>query len=375
MADYPLGRREFSADFGGLKTSNLTLTKRPDALTFDYLQAFSLGPVQIGDSAQGPIYRAWYVRVDNATKTVYTARGNGPTATATAWEAEQVLFTFTGSDFDELDFAFEQAGRPVVCAERTVTGTKEVWLYWFKPSAGTFVFEKFDNGRTPRVVLDNPPDQAFSDVQFFYLKTGVGLRYRTQRELYAIVNDTPLDEETDYYIEDVFYSRDWRLVIMLSKHNLAGKYTASRIESTLLPVYQTGSEDSLGVVLQLTDAQLTLVVLTPDLFDKDDVTSLLSLISGALEDSIFYYPGSSDPHGTSPYLQDAPDDVTASFLPIASGSSLAEPIILHTLYDKDDVTATGEIQSGSLVTVIITHTLYDMDDVTAALTITSGDLS
>lgn len=355
MPGYPLGIRELSADFVGVKTGNLSLTKRPDALTFDYLTAFSLGPIALGDSSQGPIARPWYVRADNATKTVYTAKAND---TNDGWEAEQVLFVWVGNDINEVDFAFEQAGRPVVCAERTIAGVAEIWLYWFKPFAGTFVFEKFDNGRTPRLVLDNPPDTSNSDVEFFYLKSATGLVVRTQREAYAVAHATPHVEEPDWYLEDVFYTNNWRVALLLVKHNPGGQYVKKRMETALMPVFFTPNLDGYtagGDFISIED-RVTLIIVQQE---YDGYTNGMEL--SAIDDhALFIFHTLYDTDGLQQpmALQSIADVVT---------------LLFHTLYDKDGLQQPMTLSSLDDKVVLFFHTLYDIDGYQNPLAIQSID--
>lgn len=355
MPGYQLGIRELTDDFAGVKSANLSLTKRPDALTFDYLTAFSLGPIGIGDASAGPIDRPWYVRADNATQTVFTGRAND---TNDGWEAETVLFTFTGADVNEVDFAFEQAGRPVVCAERTIGGVKEIWLYWYKPFIGAFTFEKFDEGRTPRVMLDNPPDTSNSDVEFFYLKTDVGLVVRTQREAYATVHATPHIEEPDWYLEDVFYTNNWRVALLLVKHNPGGTYGKKRMETTLMPVFFIPNNEGMtvgGNLLSLDD-RITLLIVTQE---SDAIATSMSL-SAIDNHSLLLFHTLYDTDGMTDGIgMQSIDDHTV--------------LLYHTLYDKNEMQTPVVLSSINDITVLFFHTLYDKDGLQPPLSIQSID--
>jgi hypothetical protein len=355
VTGYPLGKRELSADFAGVLSGNLSLTKRPDALTFDYLTAFSLGPVAQGDSSLGPINRPWYVRADNATKTVFIARANDSND---GWEAETALFVWVGNDINEVDFAFEQAGRPVVCAERTIGGAKEIWLYWYKPFAAAFVFEKFDDGRTPRLVLDNPPDQSNSDVEFFYLKTAVGLVVRTQREAYAIAHATPHVEEVDWYLEDVFHTNNWRVALLLVKRNPGGQYVKKRMETALMPVFFTPNAGGFtvgGELLSIED-RVTLIKVTQDYDGFATGVGLTSIDDHAL--FIFHTLFDTDGY-QSPIALQSVDDHTI--------------LLYHTLYDKDGIQTPVVLNSITDAVVLILHTLYDKDGFQAPISLQSID--
>lgn len=357
-AHYPLGKRELTADFNkGVLASNLSTTKRPDALTFDYLRAFSLGPKAIGDLSGGIINRPWYVRADNDEKVVYVARAND---TNTAWDDEVSLFSFTGEILNEIDFAFEQNGRHVVCAERTISGTKEVWLYWYDPSVPGFVFVKFDDGRTPRVVLDNPLDITNSDVQFFYLKPDTGLVVRTQRDTYDIAVVTTHVEETDWYLEDVFYTNNWRIAAILVQHTEAGLYNKKRMETTLMSVF-LGAEDNkikadVAVVSIMDKEVLLRRASSIDLFKTGvDITSI------DIHD-LFIYATLYD---------------IDKFLSALSVSTISDKVVktFHTLYGIDLFSMSMIISSMSDVEIILRHTLFDKDAFNAGISFTSIDNS
>lgn len=156
-----VGPREFLADFDTLTHVKqlATLTRRPDAVAPDYLIAHTMGPVNIGDPFSGARNRPWRASVhDNG---VWIARANDA---MTAWEAETLLFSYLGEPIVEMDVAFEQLARVVVAAERA----NEIWIYWFDPILGDFIFQNFGEGRNPRCLLDNPNDPAESDVIVFY---------------------------------------------------------------------------------------------------------------------------------------------------------------------------------------------------------------
>lgn len=352
---YPLGKRELTSDFLGRRTSNVSTTKRPDAITFDYLTTFSLGPIDIGDLTQGVINRPWYVRADNASKTIYIARSND---TNTAWLPETILFTWVGDAISEIDLSFEQAGRPVVCAERTVLGNKEVWLYWYKPFASAFVFEKFDNGRTPRIVLDNPPDITNSDVEFFYLKPTVGLVYRTQRDAYAVVRTTPHVDEVDWYLEDVFYTNNWRVSLLLVKHNPGGQYVKKRMETALMPVFFIPNTEGMAVGMSLTSLEdrVTLYLVAQD---YDAISAGVSLTTIDDRITLIFHT-----------LYDS-DGMTEGL----SISSIADTVTLffHTLYDTDGIQSPMTLTSINDAVILFLHTLYDTDGIQNPISILSID--
>jgi hypothetical protein len=350
---YPPGTRELNADFAGVKSANLTLLKRPDALTFDYLTAFTLGPQNIGDTLSSIIDRPWYVRADNMAKKVYTARANDAN---TAWEAEVELFSFVGADIEEIDVAFEQASRPVVCAERNtgLAGAKEVWLYWYNPFTPGFEFVKFDSGRTPRVLLDNPPDITRSDIQLFYLKEAQGLVYRQQRDAYAIVITTPHVDYTDWYLEDVFYTHNWRVGLVLVKHNVDGSYTKKRMETSLMPLGLITSdieiqppefdEGELRIGLQYFDAGVEKFWIVHPEYIAGELRSPIVYVGGDQPFALF--------EPSDEFKMIHPDYVTGE---LRVSKFLAEPL------DDGVVMIAPAFNTGVLYVALIQHTTYDQD--------------
>lgn len=355
--DYPLGIREYERDFEkGHLTANLSTTKRPDALTFDYLVGFSLGPVAFGDLSKGVINYSWYARADNPNKKVVMARRN---EAGDGWLPETDLFHFTGEQIEELDFAFEQAGRPVVCAERLIAGVREVWQYWFKPFVGDFVFEKMDNGRSPRVVLDNPPDISNSDVQLFYLKTGTGLVNRIQHEAYAVAHVTPHVVEPDWYLEDVFYTNNWRVAAVLVNHNWdSGKYSKKRLETALMPVFMGPADNNMtfsGALLALED-RLTLfsTVQVPEQFQFP--FGLTSLDNGPI--LVFFTQPPEDFYQFPISMQSLDDHVA---------------LLFATMFDTDNFQYPFSLTSIADPVIVITHTMHDTDNWQYPLSLTSID--
>jgi hypothetical protein len=180
--------RQRQADFAtpGHQTGEaLSLDRRPDALSWDYRTAFAPGPRAVGDAGAGLLSRAWRATADDEGA-VRLARANDA---GNAWEAETVLFAYAGAPIVELGMAFEQNGRPVVCAERPTGagGAPEVWLYWFKPVQAAFVFEPVAAGRTPRLLMDEPAAPYDSDVLLFYVSDAADrVEVRQQRDGYGV---------------------------------------------------------------------------------------------------------------------------------------------------------------------------------------------
>ena len=355
MSDYAAGKREFQADFVGSVGEGLSITKRPDAISFDYMTAFCQGPVSVGDVTKGVINFVWRIRTDGLN--VWLARGS----LVNTWEAEVLLFTITGEVIQEIDIAFEQAGRPVVCASRNTGagGSSEVWLYWYKPSIADFTFEMFDSGRNPRVLMDYPPDTSIADVLFFYMKDGSGLVFRQQRDLYANILTTPVIDATNLNLEEVAYLEGWRIAAYFSEYKASkGQYLLRHLESKLYPVPVRDDQNQISA--QLVSGDLHLVILDADMDPEGSQPSFV-IVSGDLALAVIDH-----------VLYDT-DEAKIGYS-IISGI-LAPNQILHTLYDNDTAKLTFVIASGTLVIVVVSHTLYDKDAAGITYSIISGTLA
>jgi hypothetical protein len=160
-----------------------SIDRRPDTFSANYLFAHAWGPVALSDFSKGLLNRPWRIRADNATKTVYLARANDAND---AWEAETVVFTWTGIDLIEMDACFDQQGRIFVCAERASGsgGASEIWAYYFDSLLGQYTFVAKTAGRTPKCVLDDVVDTTLGDVLLFYVNPASGVCWRQQRDRY-----------------------------------------------------------------------------------------------------------------------------------------------------------------------------------------------
>lgn len=316
----------------------LSTTVRPGALTFDYRRAFTLGPVSIGDPNQGILGWAWYVRVENGV--VYYARSNDA---YDGWQTESILFTFTGDPIVELDTCFEQNGRIVVVAQRS----EEIWLYWYKPSAAAFVFEKVDDGRTPRTVLDNPNDTSIADVHIAYIKDGSGLLTRRQSELYATPHVTNHPESSGWFLEEFARNRGNRLVAILSRRT-GDRYSLARIESTLYPFYPQDKMTMRGRVLDT--SELVSVIIVYEMSGDDYQITLTSAVlnTSTLAQPLIIYDTEVE-------------DLTLSG-EVLDTSTLTVVIIIYTMYDIESLTLSGEVlDTSTLRAVLITHEVTPTD--------------
>jgi hypothetical protein len=357
--NYSTFERQFQGQFNTISAVNTgtSVLRRPDAVSLDYLVAFTLGPVAVGDVSQGPIAFIWRVRVDNSINTVYVTRAQGNT-----WGPESVLFTFSGEPIIELDTAFDQSGRVLVCAERATGGgnTSEIWIYWFNPFTSLFEFDDFEAGRTPRALLDNPSDLANSDIQVFFMSDSgsVGIVYRQQRDAYAIVHTTPVTTAINIFLEDVVKVEDTRLRVIYSIHDPStGTYTFGALETTLFP-YHTDVDGLTHAFLALL---ATLVISEYTTFDIDGMTNAYLLISGTLIVS-----------GIS-YTTFDIDGLIHAYVPISG--TLMVATVTYMTFDVDGLTNSYIPISGTLIVTVITYTTFDIDGLTHAYVPISGTLT
>lgn len=354
------GYREFKADFDTathVKDSGLSLERRPDAISYDYLEAFSRGPLDIGDSSAGPINRTWRVHTDGYS--VFYEREN---LLHNGYDPEQLLFSIPDDTppILELDVSFDQNARILVCAERATGtgGALELWLYWFDPFAASFVFTSFGEGRSPKVLLDDLVSIFESDLLVFYCKDSTGvLCYRMQRDRYQTEYTTPFSGGELRYIEDAVRTRGNRIALILSLHDtVLGRYSLERHESTLYPyLIEPETIDTYPPIVEASCDELVLehTLYDIDLFSMDSGT----LITGVLEDT------------TPAAATDLPnEDWKFSITMLAGDTYLA--VLSHTLYDIDTVAIAGSLSAGLLTVVVILHDVYDKDTVS----LTNGGL-
>ena len=240
-------------------TGDVSLTKRPDAISLSYMQAYCQGPIAQSNTSGGLTARLWRL----------TARGNefwlARTSAEGEWESEFRVFTSPAADIQEVDLAFDQNGSLVVVAERLIAGSREVWLWWFNPISSAYEFVKLTAGRTPRLLLDDTElNSQSSDLLLFYLNDATNqAEYRIQRDRYTTVYAAPIKAE-NCYLEDVLLARDNRVHVYYSQHDpVRGRYALKHIESKLLP--WPFAENQLIIGAEPRSIELLNVVIAPEL--------------------------------------------------------------------------------------------------------------
>ncbi len=288
-----------------------SLVRRLDAISIDYLTGFSVGPVQVSDVGQGLIRYVWRVQVVGGNIQISRNTDDG-----SGWTIPTVLDTVpTDWIISELAFAFDQNGSPIVCFE--VEG--RVWLYWFDPRVGSRVFTDFAQGRTPRLLLDDPETTVDSDVLLVYVSdTNNRIEVRQQRDLYEIVLPTPVTGAFGLHVEKVAKATDNRLHVIYSRRNqVAGTYDLFTLESAPYP-YRPHEYVS-------------------------QVHALL--LGGILRETTF--------------LVDTVELVTQSYAEISSGV-LSDPTIIKE-FGEDSTQIHGVLLDGILSDIMITEQLLESD--------------
>ena len=161
----------------------LSLDRRPDAISLDYLTAFTLGPVNIGDFSLGAQERVWKIRAQGGT--VFSARQKNDRSD---FEGEVLLFSHSADTPTEIDAAFDQNARVLVCMESPSGPGRqgELLIYYYDPFSASYQLVNFGRGRTPRAVLDDVVDTNNGDLLVFYVHDLKGICYRQQRDRYLV---------------------------------------------------------------------------------------------------------------------------------------------------------------------------------------------
>jgi len=347
--NYSTGRREFASEFDTTTRNliQLSLTRRPDAISFNYLTSFTFGPIAIGDTSAGIIPYVWRIRILNSS--IYYAR---ETLTKDDWLPDTLLLTYEGVAVSEVDAGFDQFGRLVVTAQRG----NDVWLYYYNSLIAAYEFVSFGNGRNPRVLLDNPDDITDSDVLFFYVSDSLNkIVYRQQRDRYLTIYDTPITVVANKYLEDIVKATDSRIHIVYSERFLAsGTYEVFHIESALYP--QILPPEIVEVFSAVLSGVLLLVVITSDA--SDSLTVIGSVRSGTLTDPII--------------ISNAAIETVSTQASIQSGL-LVLPLILNNA-EIETLSATGSMRSGILILIVILDDA-EIETLSAQASVQSGTLA
>lgn len=365
-----------------------SLEQRRDAISRDYRISFSMGPIAIGDVSAGIYVRCWRVQAvhDPVAEVgfVVLARENDD---QTGWEPQQLLFTFSGLPIKEIDLAFDQNGNIVVSADRLTgpEGASEIWLYWFNPVAGSFIFERMAAGKTPRLLLDAPEDPNGSDLLLFYLNdTNQRVEYRTQRDLYETAELVPVDkwynletganvlqsDTTNSFLEEVARSKDLRLHVIMSVWNpITGRFQLLLTETAPYPYWPKDEVLPEGT-LDLAELIQTIIpqdnhldsIAAEGLLDEFVTLDLLMRITPGFEDASDWVGqvGTEDVTATGELNEFSAQDLIINHSVPPEGVSaegtvdvldLVLSVIAMPAQDPEPVAPTGQLDSFSTVSV------------------------
>lgn len=220
---------------------NISLTRRPEAITFDGKTAFDMGGIDLGDTSNGLFARPYKVYVED--NTIYIQKGLDA-----SWSAPEVLFTHDGN-IDELSLTFDQNARPFVSWE----DNGNIYIYWYNP--GTAANEKalICSGRYPVSTLDyrHTIYMAESDIMLFYID-GANVKYRQQRDRFTIEYSTDIVLQEEEYLEALWPAPNFRLYLYYTSR-LSGKYEIHYWHSSLYPVPVT---DNINTGVELVNFSL-----------------------------------------------------------------------------------------------------------------------
>ena len=344
-----MARKEYLSDFADGNLFGTSFLSRLDAVAQDPLRALAPGPRALNDSSEGMVAKAWTLRADNGEGKVWIRGARDEIRLG--WEEETELFTYTGDDIDELDFAFDQNGAPLVVMERS----GNLWIRYFKAGVGDFVIEDFGAGVMPRVILDDPVHVTDSDLVVFYVRAGE-IRIREQRDLYVAETDMGVVMSAFQTLEGTVRDRSLRVSVMIGERDAGpGTWELTRETSYLYPYYHPA--EAMAVWNRSVDALIeTVIIVYAVPVEAMDVGS--QAVSGLLEYAIW----------AEGILDEA--DLACEVVSIA----VPTKVIHYDDGDVDEMDVANVSMSGDLETVIIVYDDGDVDEMDVANESISGTL-
>ena len=170
----------------------------PDTLVATPLIDYEMGGTALNDGGAGLSVKAWACWADGAGDVYIRPLGSSDTPT--------LLFSAPG--IQELSFAFDRNMQ--VSVAYTLAGV--VKLRWYDSSVPGYVTTDFPGIRNPKLTHDDKRETASSrsDVIFAYL-TGTALRYRQQRDRYAVEYSLKEDVRPTLRLKLIGMTAQWRL--------------------------------------------------------------------------------------------------------------------------------------------------------------------
>lgn len=318
-----------------------SLLARRDAISRDYTVAYSMGPTARGDTSAGLYNRVWKAYEEGGA--VYVARANDGNS---EFETPELLFSYMGSTIEDLDLGFDSNGAAVIAAQRT----GEVWLYWFDIRIPGNVFSLVSEGRTPRLIIDDPESTSAELLLFYLNDVTQRVEIRLQSENYEVDYLLPVDKWADLetgeavlqtntvnlYLEDVARASDYRLHVIASWRDIiTGQYRLIVTESAPYPVPVSEGGTTEDRVQSLSLVIVLVLLEMEEVLRQDHSVRSLSLIELL--------------------LQYAPTEESLDTLDLVMSLSLIELLIQDTA-DPETLRQDHRVQSLLLTVTVLTTT-------------------
>lgn len=215
----------FDPDYPHLTLSDVSLTRRPRALSFDGYTAFDMGAKDVLDPGAGLYARAWRIQVfkdhELGKIDVYLSGAQVEFVDCFEnlhyWEPADFLFSHNETDVHNFDLTFDQLGRPfVVWDEPNQYDISQVYCYWYDPISAQMEIRHVTAGRTPVAKIDGrePYRIPTSDIILFYIDDETDLiEYRYQRDRFNTAYPTDIRTTEDKYLEQLAFAPNNRLYL------------------------------------------------------------------------------------------------------------------------------------------------------------------
>jgi len=200
-------------DLSNVELSNIAPFLLPNAVHYDTLTAFDMGPRARRDVSEGIYARGWRLRISGGDCLLARASDDN-----LAWTDEFREFVYPGNETWWFDLTFDQNGRPFVCWEYQDT----IWLYYYDPVEEEMTTRELCSGRTPRAKLDVRRRRLIdqSDIILFYINdTEDQVEYRLQRDRYNTAYATNITGVSDTYLELLFMANNYRLYLYFVEYD------------------------------------------------------------------------------------------------------------------------------------------------------------
>lgn len=249
-------------------SANASVLKRPPYVSFDYLTAFDMGPVEIQDTSEGINAYVWRAFVLN-NREIWVDRANDFN---TAWRNDPVKIYEHSADIWELSFTFDQAGNPFFAFS---SGTS-IHLEYMDGGTNVRVMRNIAEGKSPVCCLDErrPEFSDLADVIVFYVDSvDDEIVYLYQRDLYNVKYNTGITDTAGIYLEDLGRAGGYRLKLTyLDIDTDTGIATVKFLHSDMYPVAVDSPPVSMATTLRS-------ILMGASLLEYgEDVVEILSMV-------------------------------------------------------------------------------------------------